>query len=1017
FEGRIATRPFLGINRDRMWERGIVKHQNQGPSLASRSLSLRGGGEGGGFPATIQRGLSHAGIESGRRWKESEPLLAGKVKRIAYLRKREPYKLQHVLSLGVASMVLRRVLATVGQPRSRALNRLMMDSTLSGRKITEEDIEDLPFVYLPSVGSTMLLIGVVAARVLFLLGRRWSVGFESRVSYTEVEGWEAADAVLVEPCEPSGPPVICPIVRSRAGAGARAGVGEEGRDELDEGMANGEVDNEEGEEEGKKDGPGEVERGGVGDTRPVEHPYFIHQRRKFVLQEGSRADLPGSRADGLVGGNKEREADTFGLVELPVGWEINRYLHVEGLSGDQVQAAKVLYGSNKVEVKPMTLFQSLSDRLLSPFVIFRVFVQVLWMVEMYWSRAMFQLGETFLNEVFFTVEAETLSRQLKRANALKPKTSVRAWRGGKWVSTDVEGLVPGDVISLKSRPRPRKHSQGHNPNSNPAGTVEGRGNGKDGGKDNSGDGDDDALIGGGVEGVMDLPADVVVLRGTAIVDEAMLTGESVPQIKTSLLSEAFEAGETLDMREKHRGHVLYSGTALLDHFPGEELPIPGWRLPRSTPDGGCLCFVLRTGFYSFQGDLRRMIDYGSDSFIGNESKDSALVLLLLLSFAGTAASYVVHKGLSSGTKSGFQLLVQCVRILTSVVPTTLHTEMSQCVNNAMRNLLSAESLHCTEPFRIPLAGKVDICLFDKTGTITSDRLIAETLTTTNDANPGELPMQTPLSGEGQGGGGGGRAELVAKVVLGGCHSLIEVGGSLRGDPLEVSALEGINWTWDNNGRVARPAPATPSSNNSTTSASDAGGEEGKGERGGEGEGEGEGAPSVHVWRRYPFSSQLQRMSAVAEVQGLGRDGRPEVWCLTKGSPESLFPLLNQASVPAWYASEYRRLARGGRRVIALAYRSLGTLGGGKETGREELQSASRGEVEGEGEGEGGQGCLVFAGLISFHCKTRTDSREVIHELRRRAGCLVTVVTGDSVLTAAHVSQEVGVLGEPEEGKG
>lgn len=103
-------------------------------------------------------------------------------------------------------------------------------------------------------------------------------------------------------------------------------------------------------------------------------------------------------------------------------------------------------------------------------------------------------------------------------------------------------------------------------------------------------------------------------------------------------------------------------------------------------------------------------------------------------------------------------------------------------------------IFCTEPYRVPMAGKVDVCLFDKTGTLTTDELVAVGV---------EGP--TPFRGEGSSGRerGGDRSSLTdtlvtmreapaaATLVLAGCQSLVLMEGSEAGDPVEAASMKAI----------------------------------------------------------------------------------------------------------------------------------------------------------------------------------------------------------------------------------
>ena len=97
-----------------------------------------------------------------------------------------------------------------------------------------------------------------------------------------------------------------------------------------------------------------------------------------------------------------------------------------------------------------------------------------------------------------------------------------------------------------------------------------------------------------------VPADALLLAGTCIVDESVLTGESTPQWKAPV--EVTDGAVALqeDGQERRlsikrdKAHVLFSGTKLLQHTGDKEAHV-------KTPDGACLAVVLRTGFETSQG--------------------------------------------------------------------------------------------------------------------------------------------------------------------------------------------------------------------------------------------------------------------------------------------------------------------------------------------------------------------------------------------------------------------------------
>merc|ERR1712238_468687 len=391
------------------------------------------------------------------------------------------------------------------------------------------------------------------------------------------------------------------------------------------------------------------------------------------------------------------------------------------------------------------------------------------------------------------------------------------------------------------------------------------------------------------------------------------------------------------------------------------------------PDGGCVCFVLRTGFSSAQGKLVRMIE-GSQEKVKGHEKETGLLLLLLFIFAVASSSYVLYHGLQTDKRSKYELLLHCILIVTSVIPPEHPMQMALAVNNSLMTLMKLH-IFCTEPYRVPIAGKLDACLFDKTGTLTTDELVAVgvyqpiKLKIPKGKEEDDLKLLTPMI----------QIQDEAAMVLAGCHSLVYIEGETTGDPLESTPLKSMRWELSKDNGNAIPSTATKKRP--------------------------EGKPidvfsekniiQIEVLTRHHFSSKLQRMSCVIKSVTSGKH-----YSVMKGSQEAVGRLLG--AKPEGYDEKASYLSKEGYRVIALALKPLGS--------KEEISSAQDSRTSCEKD-------MRFAGFIAFTCRVRKDTAEVLLRLRE-GGMSIAMVTGDALLTAIHVAKEVDIIesivGKPEE---
>lgn len=325
--------------------------------------------------------------------------------------------------------------------------------------------------------------------------------------------------------------------------------------------------------------------------------------------------------------------------------------------------------------------------------------------------------------------------------------TIRVWRKGSWESADSSELVPGDLVDLAD------------------------------------------------SSLHVFPADLVLLSGDAIVNESMLTGESVPVSKVPIddsgVAEMTSVGG--DVAPSLGKNFLFSGTRIVR--------VRRLETAQSTIKGGeAIGMVVRTGFNTTKGALVRSMLFpkpmgfkfyrDSFRFIG------VLAGIAGLGFLGSSFNFV-KLGIKWHT-----IVIRALDLVTIVVPPALPATMSIGTSFAIGRLRKKD-IFCISPNRVNIGGKVNLVCFDKTGTLTEEGLDVLGVRSVDRTSKRFSELQDDVENVPIIGAADAKTPFVHALAT--CHGLKLVNGEVIGDPLDLRMFEFTKWTLEEGRESSRPS--------------------------------------------------------------------------------------------------------------------------------------------------------------------------------------------------------------------
>lgn len=618
---------------------------------------------------------------------------------------------------------------------------------------------------------------------------------------------------------------------------------------------------------------------------------------------------------------------------------------LDGINEEVYKNRHLIFGSNLLDIKEKSIFQLLTDEILHPFYIFQVFSILLWLADNYYYYAFC----IFLISIFSIVETLVdTKKSLKRMSEISRFIcDVRVWRNGFWKEVKSNELVPGDIYEI----------------SDPSLNV--------------------------------LPCDSILLTGDCIVNESMLTGESVPVSKISISQDLiidleFEFKKTKISTALSKS-FLYNGTKVI-------------RSRKTSNNEPSIGLVVKTGFNTTKGELVRSMlfpkpngfKFYSDSFkyIG------VMSVIAMLGFISSTINFI-RLGLDWSV-----IILRALDLITIVVPPALPATLTIGTNFSL-NRLKEKNIFCIAPTRVNVGGKLDVMCFDKTGTLTEEGLdimgvhISKLI---KDRNSYEFNDMIRHSEEIEILDDNKSRSFDLFLTMLTCHSLkvIEnkdnsndndhITREIIGDPLDIKMFEFLKWEMieDSNDiefnkffkNFKLPNNISPVLFRN---------EQYKNKK-------------FIQLKEFEFISQLRRMSVIVKEFdndiSMNNNSGNEFKVYVKGAPEILEKICLNETLPVNYNELLHHYTHNGYRVIACASKTINYNGdGNNKNDLSIINELSRGDCESD---------LSFLGFIIFENKLKNSTKSSLNELSD-AKIRNIMCTGDNVLTAISVAKECEMI--------